>query len=248
MAVRRLGLVKVTLLDFPGEVACTVFTSGCNLRCPYCHNPEMVLGESVGDEIELSEFFQYLEKRRNLLGGVCITGGEPLIHEDLPELIEAIREKGLKVKVDTNGTFPERLETLRADYIAMDLKTVPDKYHLLVPNAPLNLPRRIRESVEILKASPIPHHFRTTAVPGIVDREDFREILQLIQGESQFYLSGFRPGKTLDPAWGEKMPYSEEELEAWQADAIEAGLDCVLRMNREKGSSAQTAPKTAGVS
>ena len=240
MAILHLGLVKTTLLDFPGEVAATIFTSGCNLRCPYCHNPELVLGEPAGDEIDVSSFFDFLKRRRNLLGGVCITGGEPLIHEDLPELIHEIRKQGLKVKVDTNGTFPERLALLQADYIAMDLKTVPEKYGLLLPGAPPNLPRRIRESVEILKNSPVAHHFRTTAVPGIVSREEFQQILALIPEERVFYLSGFRPGKTLDPSFQYLTPYSEEELLLWKADAQAAGKECVLRMNREKDLSAQT--------
>ena len=119
MSIQNLGLLKTTLLDFPGEVAATVFTSGCNLRCPYCHNPEFVTGETAGDEISLSDFFNFLEKRKNVLGGICITGGEPLIHEDLKELIYEIKKTGLKVKLDTNGTFPDRMKHLDADYISM---------------------------------------------------------------------------------------------------------------------------------
>lgn len=135
MALDRLGLVKTTLLDYPGEVAATIFTPGCNLRCPYCHNPDFVSGDPTGEEITLGEFFRFLEKRKGVLGGICITGGEPLIHKDLGDLIAAVRERGLKVKLDTNGTFPERLASLDVDYIAMDLKTIPDNYPFLAPPA-----------------------------------------------------------------------------------------------------------------
>jgi len=152
----RLGLQKTSLLDFPGEVAATVFTQGCNLRCPYCHNPELAVPpasrpqrnhmSSAGDaefedsKIGIVELDEFLSRRTKVLGGVCITGGEPLIHEDIGELARLIRSHGLKVKLDTNGTYPERLEELLCsgllDYVAMDLKTAPELYGRLLADDP----------------------------------------------------------------------------------------------------------------
>lgn len=131
MALGRVGLLKTTLADFPGEVAATVFTPGCNLRCGFCHNPEFISPPYAYGLLSLEEVKRYLEKRANLLGGVCITGGEPLLHEDLYDFVFFIKKLGLKVKLDTNGTFPDRIDTGAVDYLAMDVKTVPAKYGLL---------------------------------------------------------------------------------------------------------------------
>ncbi len=233
MTLDHLGLVKTTLLDYPGEVAATVFTPGCNLRCPYCHNPDFVTGNPTGEEISLDEFIQFLEKRKGVLGGICITGGEPLIHKDIAELIGAIRERGLKVKLDTNGTFPERLASMEVDYIAMDLKTVPENYPFLAPKGPgtATLAKRIHESIGWIKASGIPHHFRTTAVPGIVGEREWKGIMDLVQGEEVFHLSGFRPVNTLDPSFADILPYPRETLEKWQKELMDRGTDCILRIS-----------------
>jgi pyruvate formate lyase activating enzyme len=238
MAIDYLGLVPTSLLDYPGEVAAVVFTPGCNFRCPYCHNPEVVLGKASGEEIPVSRFFDFLKKRKAVLGGVSITGGEPFIHDDLEDLVREIRGFNLKVKIDTNGSFPEKLKQSSADYFAMDLKTLPENYgRLLAPGAgpPEDLPGRIRESLAWLKKSRRSYHLRTTAVPGFLDREDFIKMLALLKGEEVYYLSGFRPQKTLDPAYGLVKPYPEEELLQWKALAEAAGIRCVLRVNRTHG-------------
>ena len=232
MAIDKLGLLKTTLLDYPGEVAATVFTSGCNLRCPYCHNPELVYGEPAGDEITVSDFLSFVDKRKSVLGGICcITGGEPLIHEDLKDLIFEIKKRGLKVKLDTNGTFPDRMKHLAVDYISMDLKTGLSHYEKLLPNPPANLLTRIKESIDWLKSSGIAHSFRTTAVPDITTDEDMDKILQLIRGENRFYLSGFRPGKTLSPDFCDKTPYPEAWLTKWKKRIETEGIECILRSN-----------------
>ena len=132
MALKKLGFIKTSLLDFPGQVSAVIFTPSCNLRCPYCHNPELVSGSLPPDLIQKETVLQHLEKRKSILGGVCITGGEPLLHPELPDLIESIHSLGLKVKVDTNGTRPDKLPPLKADYLAMDIKTDPKKYPLLL--------------------------------------------------------------------------------------------------------------------
>ena len=244
MALERLGLVKTTLLDYPGLVAATVFTPGCNLRCPYCHNPEFVSGAPTGEEIPPRELFQFLEKRKGVLGGVCITGGEPLIHKDLASLIDPIRRMGLKVKLDTNGTFPERLAAVEVDYIAMDLKTRLSRYPELAPPQPGNstLGKRVRESLEWIKQSGIPHHFRTTAVPGFVEEKDWEEIMSLLEGEEVFYLTGFRPLHTLDKAYQSLKPHPRKVLEEWKARLEARGVECILRVSEGSPESYQTEP------
>ena len=132
--MRLLGLQRLTLLDFPGRIACTVFTGGCNLRCPFCHNSSLV--HSVGEEIKEEDFFAFLDSRRGRLEGVCVSGGEPTLHQNLPEFLAKIKEKGFLVKLDTNGTRPEMIANLISaglvDYIAMDIKNSPEKYAVTV--------------------------------------------------------------------------------------------------------------------
>ena len=227
MPIDRVCLTKTTLIDYPGEVAAVVFTSGCNLRCPYCHNPELVKGPVPEEAITLAEFKAFLEKRKNVLGGVCITGGEPLIHDNLPDLIWMIQSRGLKVKLDTNGTFPERLKKLKPDYIAMDFKTAPEKYPILG----LSNPENILKSIDIIIKSGIAHEFRVTAVPGIVDLGDIEVMADLISGSDLFVIAGFRPGVVLDPAFKDIAPYPEKSILAMAAAARQKGLEVKVRLN-----------------
>ena len=232
MAEKRYGLNKTTLIDYPGKVAATIFTRGCNMRCPYCHNPELIFGEATDEMLSWNEVFAFLQKRAPLLGGVCITGGEPLIHDDLPGKISQIHSLGLAVKLDTNGTLPEKLRDLKVDYIAMDLKTSLDGYSRLgYTGEQTQLPGRIRESVRYIKGSGIPHHFRTTVVPGIVGEDDIREIIRLIEGERIFTLQGFRPGETLDPAYSDIDAPTEEILIPMKTLFEDAGISCSLKYN-----------------
>ncbi len=213
MALTKVGLQKTTLLDFPGEVAATVFTPGCNLRCPYCHNPSLVRPPFPDDMISLAELDHFLEKRSNVLGGVCITGGEPLIHENLDDLINIIHRHGLKVKLDTNGTFPERLALAEVEYIAMDLKTTPEKYDALLgskASSQVNTAAKIKASVKHLKSSGIPYELRTTVVPGIVGPEDLEAMLPLLKGCRYYRLNPFRQGETLDPAFATISPPTDD--------------------------------------
>jgi pyruvate formate lyase activating enzyme len=232
MALTRVGLQKTSLLDFPGEVAATVFTPGCNLRCPYCHNPSLVQPPYPEDLISLEELDRFLAKRAKVLGGVCITGGEPLIHENIHELIEMIHRHGLKVKLDTNGTFPERLARAEADYIAMDLKTTPEKYDRrlgAVSSGQVSTAAKIRSSLKYLKTAGIPYELRTTVVPGIVGEEEMLSMLELLEGVEKYYLTPFRGGYTLDSGYTDLSPPSEEEMNTLCRIVSEREIPCSIR-------------------
>ena len=190
--IKIMGLQKVTLLDFPGKVACTVFLGGCNLRCPFCHNASLVLPREGDSSISTEEFFAFLRKRQGILDGVCVTGGEPLLQPELAEFLAAIRTLGYAVKLDTNGTMPARLSPLlearAVDYVAMDVKSSPEGY---VAATGMNLDvDKIRESIRLIRESGIPHEFRTTVVAGIHTREDVIGAARLV-GDSPYFLQSF---------------------------------------------------------
>lgn len=186
------GLQKLTLLDFPGHVACTVFTQGCNFRCPFCHNTPLVTGTDHPD-YPVEDFFRFLQKRQGLLDGVAITGGEPLLHPDMPEFIRRIRALGYAVKLDTNGAFPALLKELidakLVDYVAMDIKNSPDKYTLTAGVSGL-LPA-VQESAALLTEDRVPFEFRTTLVDELHDPEDFSAIGKWLQGTKHYFIQSF---------------------------------------------------------
>ena len=187
------GLQKLTLLDFPGHMACTVFTHGCNLRCPFCHNAGLVVREN-DNIITEEEFFSFLDKRKGILDGVAITGGEPLLHADMGDFLSEIKRRGFMVKLDTNGFFPSRLKPLLesglVDYAAMDIKNSREGYARAVGiDAPdIN---KVEESVSILMNSGIDFEFRTTAVKGIHTPEDFKRIGEWIAGDERYFIQHF---------------------------------------------------------
>lgn len=225
--IKSAGFIKTTLVNYPGKVAAALFLPGCDLRCPYCHNPELVLN-TADDLVEIEEILAYLEKRRGLLQGVCISGGEPLVHEDLGELAKAIKDMGYLLKIDTNGTFPDRILSLEPDFIAMDIKTVPEKYPMLSPVQDPALPDKIKSSIEIIKKSGIDHEFRTTVAPGIVDMKDIQDICRLIKGARCYVLAGYVPGHILDPGFTQET-YTNQELHQ-MADIVKAaGIPLKLR-------------------
>ncbi len=186
------GLQKMTLLDFPGRVACTVFTVGCNFRCPFCHNSSLVVSPALPEPSQ-DDFFAFLRKRQGLLDGVAITGGEPLLHPDMPEFLEKIRALGYAVKLDTNGAFPERLRAILdaklADYVAMDVKNSREKYELTAGVTGI-LPA-VERSVELLMGGATPFEFRTTLVDELHEPEDFTAIGEWIAGTERYFLQGF---------------------------------------------------------
>lgn len=192
MAEMRLGLQKLTLLDYPGKVACTVFTCGCDFRCPFCHNASLVTGSDDVLEEE-SEILAFLRKRTGILDGVCITGGEPLMHEELFGFARQVKELGFSLKLDTNGSYPDRLERMLseglADYVAMDIKNAPAKYAMTVGGGDF-LPQ-VRRSVELLKEGRVPYEFRTTVTGNLHDVADFAAIGEWIRGAEKYFLQPF---------------------------------------------------------
>ena len=179
--MRIQGLQKLTLLDFPEKVACTVFAAGCNLRCPFCHNASLVV--NIPKEAEISEetFFSFLKKRQGVLDGVCVSGGEPLLQSDIETFIGKIKELGFLVKLDTNGTFPEKMKQLiergLVDYVAMDIKNSLETYTITCGVEQLDL-EKIKESVSYLKEGHVPYEFRTTVTKNFHSIEEFESIGQ----------------------------------------------------------------------
>lgn len=211
------GLQKLTLLDYPGKVACTVFLGGCNLRCPFCHNGELVLDPGPA-LMSPEELLTFLDRRRGLLDGVCITGGEPLLRPDLPRLLEAVKGKGFLLKLDTNGGFPQTLEDIIArglvDYVAMDIKNSPERYPETVGVPGLDL-APYRESAALLLEGKVDYEFRTTVVRELHDEASFRAIAPWINGARRYFLQAFVDRDTvLSPGL---HPCSREEMEAFAA-------------------------------
>lgn len=208
------GLQKLTLLDFPGKMACTVFTYGCNFRCPFCHNA-MLVTEENSDSISEEEFFAFLKKRQGILDGVCISGGEPTLQKDLAEFIKKIKAMGYAVKLDTNGSNPDILINLISenliDYVAMDIKNSPEKYSITC-GCDVNVDK-IKESVSIIIESGINHEFRTTTVREYHSAEDFEAIAQWLKGDSKYFLQHFEDSGNLI---GENLsPLSKDEMTAF---------------------------------
>ena len=209
------GLQKMTLLDFPGRVACTVFFGGCDMRCPFCHNAELLDGTApaIMDDEELLAF---LKKRQGLLDGVAFTGGEPLLQKDLPELTAKIRDLGYPVKLDTNGMHPERLERMMKEglvqYVAMDIKNSPERYAETAGLQEMDL-TPVRESVSVLMNGEIDYEFRTTVVAELHDDRSFEQIGQWIKGARHYYLQKFTDRDTV-PFEGLHAP-TDEQMKKW---------------------------------
>ena len=189
------GLQKLTLLDYPEKVACTVFTAGCNFRCPFCHNASLVTNIPAESEWTEEKFFDFLKKRQGMLEGVCITGGEPLLQSDIEPFIRRIRELGFLVKLDTNGSFPDKLKDLVSknliDYVAMDIKNSQESYGITAGMDERFL-EPVKESVEFLKNGDIPFEFRTTVVRHFHTEEEFERIGKWISGAEKYYLQKFK--------------------------------------------------------
>ena len=188
------GLQKLTLLDYPEKVACTVFTGGCNLRCPFCHNASLVVDTRDVEEISNEELFGYLKKRHGLLDGICVTGGEPLLHPDLADFLRDVREIGYSVKLDTNGSFPVQLGEIvgegLVDYVAMDVKSSPEHYPEAVGIADFDF-SAVRQSMDFLLAGHVDYEFRTTVVKGLHSEEILRGAALSIKGAKRYFLQKF---------------------------------------------------------
>ena len=188
------GFQKMTLLDYPGKVACTMFTAGCNLRCPFCHNAFLVTEIDGSDVWNEADLLAYLQKRQGVLDGVCISGGEPLMHPDTLDFIRRIRELDLSVKLDTNGCYPDRLhraiEEGLVDYVAMDIKNSREKYPLTVGVPDFDV-RPVEESVALLLSGAVDYEFRTTIVAEFHTFEDMEKIGGWIRGAKRYFLQNF---------------------------------------------------------
>lgn len=209
------GLEKFSPKDFPGYISSTVFLGGCNFRCPFCHNSDLVLRPEILPTFPLDYFLSFLDSRKGWLEGICISGGEPLLQDDLETLLILIKDRNLLVKIDTNGSFPSRLEDLiqkrLIDHIAMDVKAPLERYQE-VTRAAVNEEDIVR-SVDIIKNSGLGYVFRTTLVPGLVGPEDIKKICQMLDGASIFQLQQFVPLNTLDSHYLQKKPYRREEVQ-----------------------------------
>ncbi len=207
------GLQKLTLLDFPEKTACTVFTGGCNLRCPFCHNASLVLMPNENESAE-NAVLEYLEKRKGIIDGVCITGGEPLMQPDLLSFIEKCKAIGVAVKLDTNGAAPQRLKEILSsdmvDYVAMDIKASPENYNTATGTA-LGF-RPFAESMEIIRQSGVPYEFRTTAVKGLHSITDFEEIAKILKPTEKYFIQKFTDSGNLINAAGISA-FSDTETE-----------------------------------
>ena len=208
-----MGLQKLTLLDYPGKCACTVFLAGCNLRCPFCHNASLVLAKPEPAMAE-EEFFAFLKKRRGLLDGVCVTGGEPTLRKDLPGFIRRIKEMGYLVKLDTNGSNPEMLRQLieekLLDYVAMDIKSCPDRYAPTCGG--IDILSAVEESLSILRESSVEYELRTTCVKPFHDTEAMEAIGKWLSGTQNYYLQAFVDSGDL--VGSGVSGFTKEEMEA----------------------------------
>ena len=236
------GLQKFTLINYPGRIAAVVFLAGCNFRCPFCHNPELAGNENAENEsfrslpeISQKEFFEFLKSRQEDLDGVVITGGEPTLNLELPDFARKIKKLGFLVKIDTNGSNPKMIKKLiaakSADYWAMDIKTSPEKYKLIVGNENTgnenfrSLRKNLEKSVKLIVTSGAEYEWRTTLAPTIVDKNDILKMIKwlnkidpnALKNANHYTLHQFRPDKTLDPNFGKIKPYSDDELKEMAA-------------------------------
>ncbi|HOJ92509.1 MAG TPA: anaerobic ribonucleoside-triphosphate reductase activating protein [Dictyoglomaceae bacterium] len=217
------GYLGFSLIDYPGKTSLVVFTQGCNFRCPFCHNPELVSTRKKGTYSE--EFIiEEIERRRKLIQGVVITGGEPTIQEDLPSFLFKLKRKRLSIKLDTNGSNPKMLiELIKGkliDYVALDFKTSLKKYFIATGLSEKDAQKHVKnllESLKILKESSTPFEVRTTVVPKIVEENDLINIREII-GDLPYFLQDFRPEKTLSYKLREEKPYPKEILAKWNEE------------------------------
>lgn len=208
------GLQKTTLIDYPGKIACTVFTYGCNFRCSFCHNPELVI-DPIKEAISDEDFFRFLEKRKGMLDGVVITGGEPCIHEELIGFIRKIKDMNFSVKLDTNGSFPNILKIVieenLVDYVAMDIKSSEDKYVSL--SGGFDNFSKILQSIKTLRASNIAYEFRTTVIKGLHTKKEIEKIGKILEGTENFSLQNFKFTKTISSEFTKSNEFTKDELD-----------------------------------
>ena len=228
------GLQKYSLIDFPGKVSSVLFLSGCNFDCPYCHNPDLVRGGQLcSSSMDEAEIYAFLERRKGLLDGVVISGGEPTLVEDLAPLCEKIKGMGYHVKMDTNGSRPKVIKRLTdeslVDYIAMDIKTAPSRYATLIKKEYDS--NDIRTSIRIIMDSSLPHEFRTTCVKPFVDRHIIEHLVRIVSGANLYVLQRFNNTRILHPEFFKEAEpgYDMDELMLMKSIAEPWVKECIVR-------------------
>jgi pyruvate formate lyase activating enzyme len=215
MTLEIKGMEKLSAIDYPGRTCCIVFLAGCNFRCPYCHNPDLIERPDKLESMTEDEVIGFMESRRKWLDGVCVTGGEPCLHEGLEGFFRKVKEAGFLIKLDTNGTNPEMVERLLkeglVDYIAMDIKAPPERYSEIT-RSDVDI-EKVRKTAEVMMKSGVEYEFRTTVVPRLFGKDDMESIGKWLRGARRFFLQGFHGGKTLDKEFGKEAAFSEKELE-----------------------------------
>lgn len=224
------GFQKLTLLDYPGKMACTLFTAGCNLRCPFCHNSRLVIDPAKQSEFSEEEIFAFLKKRAGVLDGVAITGGEPLLQKDIEEFIRKVKDLGYSVKLDTNGTFPEKLRDLvkkgLVDYVAMDVKNSPELYAETVGISGYDI-SKIKESINFLLEGKVDYEFRTTVVREFHSVFGMNGLGEMIKGAKRHFLQGFIDSGELIGFGMSAVPL--EEMERMKKIMLQYVDECEIR-------------------
>jgi len=225
------GLQKFSLIDYPGKCTAILFTRGCNMRCHYCHNPELVLPSCFAKEIPLADIFSFLESRKGKLDAVSITGGEPTEHSDLLDLLKRLKEMGFFVKLDSNGSRPEVLksaiEQRLVDYLAMDVKAPLDEYSKIIGT---RVPaEKLRQSIEIIMSSGLEYEFRTTIVKSLTSIDDLKKIAKTIRHAKKYFLQRFIPTKLVDENYRHDISYSYDELEELSVELMNDVEFCGVR-------------------
>jgi len=228
------GIQKNTLIDYPGKIAATIFVSGCNFRCPFCYNPELVLPKAIvkNPPISLKEIYKFLEERKGFLEAVVICGGEPTIYDDIIDFIKQIKDMGYLVKLDTNGSNPRILKKMidykLLDYVAMDIKAPKEKYEKLVGS--LVDIENIEKSIAILRNGKVNYEFRTTIVPGLLAKEDILNIVKWISPAKKYFLQNFQPKDDMvNSRFSKIKPYSSEYLKDIQKKIVSFFDVCEIR-------------------
>jgi pyruvate formate lyase activating enzyme len=225
------GFQRFSLIDYPDKICAIVFTQGCNFRCPYCHNPELVDPKKFGIELKENEILSFLDRRKGKLDAVTITGGEPLLQSDLSPFLSAVKRFEYLVKLDTNGSFPSKLDKIiqskSVDYIAMDIKTSLDKYNQVIKSKIEK--RKILDSIRLIMDSGLDYEFRTTIIKDLFEKDDFSKIGQLIKNARLYILQRFIPSKTLVDQSLDMQSCTDEELDCFK-EIMEGFVQrCIVR-------------------
>lgn len=227
------GFIEMSMLDWEGKIVSTLYLPYCNFRCPYCHNSGLVLNPEQYNTVPVEVVIDYFIRHQGWIDGVCISGGEPCMHEDLPDLIKRLRDVGSLIKLDTNGSFPDMLQRLiderLLDYIAMDIKAPLNIYALLTGINDEAIGEKIKQSIRIVMDSGIDHEFRTTVVPTLHTKEMFVSMAGSIKGASRYILQAFVPSNPIEPEYQKVTPFTREEMQDIQQAVLPYVQRCELR-------------------